>query len=295
MPFSFYKIGADVEWLAKTRGRHIHANKITGVTKNPSEFIAPNPNIFIPNAYIGIDGEPSVGELRPPPSKSIYPLLVYLGTAVTLLAQRLPPNTTLIAHPYDFGRAVGGHIHVSFISRNTHFLQLRKEGYVAYNPERHYRPDLEKVGFIYATKFSSTLSWAIMPFERAMQPVEKLRRRNNLYGHSDLSAREDHFPEQPLHLMAFEYRRPSTWLAHPDLAYCYLALAKLVSTNFPIMGPLVDTCQSTVEGYLSIMEKGVVSSDLKPLRNLIPKLIAQGPFPREVNLDAWKRWAVTES
>ena len=191
--------------------------------------------------FIGTDGHAETGELRPNPAHNVYLLLHNIGEALSVLHNFAEKKGLLLfTPPLIRNLTLGGHIHLSF-------------------------DEAVSLGVL-----QSRLDWLLEPLEMWF-PSSPLREQRNLnYPGRDVMR------QQPAPANSFfhaEYRRPSTWLSHPDVAYTYLAMAKLIALNlkrrFPASLPSGETpaaWKDVVRLRLQhLLEKGLVSADLRAL------------------------------
>ena len=189
--------------------------------------------------FIGTDGHAETGELRPNPAHNVYLLLHNIGEALSVLHNFAEKKGLLLfTPPILHNLALGGHIHLSFDEAvSLGVLQTR-------------------------------LDWLLEPLEMWF-PSSPLREQRNLaYPGRDVMRQQP--ANQVFHV---EYRRPSTWLSHPDIAYTYLAMAKLIALNlkrrFPTNLPSVEVPVPAEEvvwlRLQHLLERGLVSADLRAL------------------------------
>lgn len=190
------------------------------------------------DTHIGTDGLESTGEFRPPPARNVYALLHELAVGLGRLSRA---GLTVYAAP-AFGKEypLGGHLHASFRMEDQ-------------------------------TLITTTIPWGegmdlmVVPMERRFQPPDLLQvRHNHNYGLSANNVREEILDA---HCIKLEYRRPSTWLVHPALAYCYLAMGKLVATRLTYIMEWYTQLQylDFDERFGRIFREGYVHPDLRQL------------------------------
>ena len=264
--FVFHRIGSDPE------GLFIKTEEFTD-TLVPAPLVVGKNKTASLQSFIGTDGHAATAEFRPNPSHNIYRHLYDLAAAVhetykVLETKESLRNTFLTARPVVLNEPLGGHIHLSFFVADKLARELEKHGCFSNRGEillRNSGPsqpgetskltiaqtdrlaDASYRGDIFElSRFIAGLSYLMTPFEMWIQPWHDRVCRNGKYGNpaslDTLARNQLHTPRPSVSSvydeMAWfhmEFRAPSTWLVHPWLAYCYLALAKLSALNWDII------------------------------------------------------------
>lgn len=203
-----HKIGADIELLFVDGG---------GLTLPAHRIFQANGRII--DTYVGTDGHPATGEIRPPPSHNINQILYKVAYALDAIQRfliRSSSDARMCAAPVVNNEPLGGHIHVSlFASMDNPVV----------GPET----------------IDAILSYLNEPCEGAVQPWQARLSRMSRYGVRDVRIGNSQVPsgqKKQLLYYHYEYRTPSTWLAHPSIGYTYLALVKLTMLNFSAVSEL---------------------------------------------------------
>ena len=219
---------------------------------------------------IGTDGHMETGELRPTPAHNVHLLLHNIGEALEMLHRFTSrKGYSLYASPYASTLPLGGHIHLSFRAR----------------------PAVRLVTALW-NRITTHLDYYMEPLE-AWFPCRPLRERRN---HNYPGAEISRIPKttNPFRL---EYRRPSTWLGHPAIAYVYLATAKLVALNInqeltPSASTLNLNYFESFHSRLQTLRTGVMSADLSELPEMLDFLVENRMRlinPTEpIDIEAWR-------
>lgn len=282
--------------------------------------------------FIGTDGHKQTGEIRPRPAHNIRQHIMDLADAIVTIQKWLKSSSStknmwVYALPYFNGETYGGHIHCSFLCDHPLRPKLEKYNLVwrgdrfEGNPQNLSDNAGEELSALAnemlgveapsTDEFMSVMNFLIRPFEYAVQPWDLREARNRSYGH-DSDCREQHskapkFFQKYLY-RHFEYRVPSTWLVHPDLAMGYMGLAKLVMLNFSKVINLNATIQRQVfenagvsqdifqARYRKLMEANpVITSDLKNLDQTLGKCLNNcsmwfQPY-KPIAVDDWTKYS----
>jgi len=248
----FAQLGADPEYIAVYRGRLKPACRLFTTT------------------YLGCDGHDSTAELRPPPSRNVHQLLRTIGHGLVNAADLLP-GIEFHAAPEVLSEKLGGHIHLSFFYKDMDFQSLiaagesrshppvdpilnasttlrpaqQPPGTPQYSPEIGARLSARPWELCTPGIVAGCLAYLLQPLEEWVQPVTLRRARNQAYG-SLWDVRTDNPVRRPIveaykdyGWTKYEIRYPSTWLAHPLLAYLYLGSAKLCCLAWEQLAPMV--------------------------------------------------------
>lgn len=261
MDFILHKLGSDPEGLFIA-------------TEDCSEVVVPAPHVVGRNktltlkSFIGTDGHAATAEFRPTPAHNIYRHLYDLAAAIDATAAALASRqewqeTTLVARPWALNEPLGGHIHLSFFVRDAVARDLERANCYSQQGEVRVRNEGIRAsaladavecwrkasgsGRIFeVADFARGLDSLLLPLEMWLQPWHDRRLRNARYGAAsnlDSRARMQGGTPRPdvgsryaeLAWFHMEYRTPSTWLVHPQLAYVYFALAKLTGLNWALV------------------------------------------------------------
>ena len=335
MKLRLYRIGSDPECLF-ARVKDWKAYIVPANT-----IITNNRNLGL-TTFIGTDGHPATCEFRPRPAHNVgghmYDLAVAVTTTADHLAQRKGfEDVALLASPWVENEPLGGHIHLSFFlddplikaAQDVNLIYHNGQ-FVAYNTQMPAVTLTEsirvKLGAYAANaaegkaftplSFAKALDHLLVPFECWVQPWHGRIRRNGRYGiNNDVVRMMNHTrpPDLFPNLAYFhtEYRMPSTWLQHPTVTYCYLALAKLAVLNFSrlkeihggknisirlyeIDKPNTDLAFKLFHDTLNALFKGraIITNDLKRLPAYLDTLAKHrqewlDPL-RPVNVAAWR-------
>jgi hypothetical protein len=166
--------------------------------------------------YIGVDGNGSTGELRPPPGKTPEEALVRLAGVIGLLG--LEPNFRLNASPFILGSqrgSAGGHVHIEYDAR----------GRVPQGWPVAFRSDP-------VARIKTILAAALPQFIGGSWPASQvaLRRTHSRYG-DPLDVRDVEWSPAPNH-HGIEIRGMPSWLQSPRLAYnSFKFLEDILSSN----------------------------------------------------------------
>jgi len=209
------------------------------------------------SSFVGVDGHTYTAELRPPASRHVSMLLYHIAQGLSAADDALTKPMGLFAKPMVGEEPLGGHIHLSFYPQTPPLGRvlwakygaiLGLEGRLAQHlvgvPElsNELLEQADKVApeLFSMRDFARKLNWLVLALEVWAQPWHSRRNRNGRYGDPNdvrvvghpvgqwpMGSLADKYP-----YMHLEYRPPSSWLAHPRLAYLYLALAKLVMLNY---------------------------------------------------------------
>ncbi len=206
--------------------------------------------------FVGTDGHAATAEIRPAPFFNIRSHIMDLSKALTntykwLQSSKRTKNIWIQAVPYSGGETYGGHIHCSFMYVSPVHSKLRTlgvrwttgAGEYAFdrelNPEQilevQYLTDMGTIDLFGPQVFMNVMNYLIRPWEHYVQPWDLRVARNKHYGNNDDIRAQNSKPQSAQHYSLYkhyEYRVPSTWLIHPDLAYSYIGLAKLSMLNF---------------------------------------------------------------
>ena len=222
-------------------------------------------------SFIGTDNHQATAEIRPRPAHNVYQHLYDIASAVADIASYLQSKKhwakiRMLARPRVGAETMGGHIHISFLvdepytaavlnlvaiyspasgclvpyttaGNNTSPVVVNSE-----STDMHllssYASACGRNRRITTSVFRVAFDHLLLPFERWVQPWWNRQERNTDYGVNNdsvrwaVSVRPNRPPYQKFAYLHYEYRVPSTWLAHPRLAYCYLALAKYTALNW---------------------------------------------------------------
>lgn len=246
-------------------------------------------------SFIGTDGHAATGELRPPPSRNINTLLVNVASALELITRTIGNRVSLVASPMHGNDPLGGHIHLSFLTDNSavrtaiydYGLPLWSDhgenrletlrGHLANRPD--VLALVENPTAPFPWNFAKALSFLGGPLEYWVQPITR-RDRTAYYGKPlDVRGTVRAHPSPKISHLQYEYRAPCTWLAHPRLAYVYLAVAKLGLLNY-------SKCLSMAPDPLVLFkEANGLHQDLLAYYDLfIERLSALGPLRRTRDL-----------
>lgn len=234
--------------------------------------------------YIGTDGHPTPVEVRPPPSSNVLQLLATIAHAVSTLgvfAHTTRQNLALAARPIISREPLGGHIHTSFITRESDSVE---------------------------NKYTRVMNYTLVPLEYAVQPWALRSERNQRYGRIG-DYRIQHYTtlRDGYAFWHMEYRHPSTWLQHPKLAYAYLALAKLALLNWETLAVAAydhtvgfasaDDAKITLESRLGrLLQTGKKSADLRHIPTVL-RWLMEDPDPSLLNpqglvvMEEWRKIA----
>ena len=204
--------------------------------------------------FIGTDGHASTAELRPRPSHNLGRILGDLAFALSMCHKRAAVEKQgLFAAPLIEGESLGGHIHLSFSVDDAAQVNLLRRGWyhdgtrlvtlgatTSLEDFTGLQECLYKVVIGNAVSpllVTAQLDYLLLPLEYWLQPWYHRLQRNRSYGVGGDVMRIGHtmVPPSPgssevrWHL---EYRRPSTWLQHPAVAFAYLGTAKIVLLNW---------------------------------------------------------------
>lgn len=180
------KLGADPEFMI--------ANSRTEKMIPASEFFPREGTIGCDNIRIPRRQQRPIGELRPQPDNSPLALQANLKALLEQANKMVPyKNIKLLAGSQPFpGYSIGGHIHFSNLSINSHVLRA----------------------------LDNYLGLPIFMIENQRTAVK----RRNKYGHLNDFRVKDYG--------GFEYRTPGSWLVSPEISLAVLCLAKIVSSNY---------------------------------------------------------------
>lgn len=213
-------------------------------------------------SVIGLDGHASTAELRPAPAHNVRYHMWQIGQALLATRdhlQKKPQTAHLLpcASPVILGERLGGHIHTSFFMNAPHaslgkLLEdyiLRDNGELQPVVNRAVqlsnallstamRTFQDSPFMLTMSRYLKVMNYLMRPLEIWLQPWFTRIERNRRYGEGDDLIRwnqEKVRPSGVAHLSLengwsyhhIEYRLPSTWLVSPDMAYLYLATAKL--------------------------------------------------------------------
>jgi hypothetical protein len=177
-------------------------------------------------------------------------------------------GVTILSSPYVANEPFGGHIHTSFFVKSPiqfaplleHYTLLptgevnrttndgrgdRLEGNALSRLASDYHrllTDPESKVFSY-DQYAMAMDYLLMPLEWWLQPWFLRQERNQRYGARNTDQirfqKDKKRPATTLWPLAkgwsyhhVEYRTPSSWLKSPDMAYLYLATAKLSLLNY---------------------------------------------------------------
>lgn len=256
-----YRLGSDPEFMFGTM------QEWDTSVLSAAEVISRDRNIAT-RSFIGTDNHQATAEIRPTPSRNIWKHLFEIATAVQAIDTHLKKrdiwkNVGMLAHPMVSGEPLGGHIHISFFSKDPLMAEAAKynvtfdpfEGRaISYDPNKTntFARSVEgaKVAGLVITAaqqnailtpwvMSTDLGYLFIPLERWIMPWGSRARRNGRYGiHKDVmrlmyNTGPKIMPEGYTSYWHYEYRAPSTWLVHPQTAFLYLGLAKFCMLNYP--------------------------------------------------------------
>lgn len=259
----FHRLGSDAEF-AFASGK----DWVLSLEAAPVHIKLSRERGMRPDQWIGLDGHTAVAEIRAAPARNVWLHLINLAEAISHLeAYCTPKSLYAVAQPTFRGEPLGGHIHLSFWLPPDISPPISWRGNLVVNtspPAREERPirfDPQE-GFVEVTPEEApfpvepappgrtvaraalsvgysldlmidALDRVLLPFEWAAQNNPLVAERQELYRDIIRPARSTNpRPDRP-NYVHIEYRRPSTWLIHPWMAYCYLALVKLVMLNIP--------------------------------------------------------------
>lgn len=259
-----YRFGSDPEFL------FARVLEWTPIVVAASKIITANKERGLAS-FIGVDGHPATAELRPPPAHNIkrhlYDIAVALDATDTYLKKRKDTrDVIIIGQPIIAQEPLGGHIHITmFVNDPIHkALQdanymLGSAGFTPLDPNRlqtPLTPDLRAKLDAHAVsssagetispgRFNEVMAYLILPLECWAQPWSSRVARNSRYGPTAgdpvrwmVTPRPDMPKFNAWAYVHYEYRVPSTWLAHPWLAFAYFALAKIAAVNFSLLAPI---------------------------------------------------------
>ena len=241
-----YRIGADVEFVLGQKNHDLYSiipmNKFLGVDR-------------VLSSYIGTDAHSATGEIRPPASHNISTLLYKIGFALATIDTHLTRNhkdSKIFGSPYCLNEPLGGHIHLSFFTRKyPHYDVLLYD--LDYPTEIRTLSLQNKIPT--SPVIIRLLSYLILPFEGWIQPWNQRVTRMENYGLPETMRHAESGPPRRLrpneYYYHLEYRVPSTWIIHPTIAYCYLALAKLVLLNTEKIAPFLTNAVNMITPLLN--------------------------------------------
>lgn len=180
------KLGADPEFMI--------ANSRNEKMIPASEFFPREGTVGCDNIRIPRRQQRPIGELRPQPDISPVTLQANLKSSLEKANKLVPyKNIKLLAGSQPFpGYSIGGHIHFSNLTINSHILRA----------------------------LDNYLGLPIFMIENQNTAIK----RRNKYGHLNDFRLKDYG--------GFEYRTPGSWLVSPEISLAVLCLAKLVSSNY---------------------------------------------------------------
>lgn len=253
-----WKMGADPEFILAN-------NREWNLSLVPANTIITANKALGLQTFIGVDGHASTAELRPPAARNIKLLLHHIAYGLGAMSEFLKRNkkyinTGIYATPIACGENMGGHIHTSFLVNDPELRAVEEANYVllpggwaVLDATRQTPPVTAATKAIFQRVadraadsqcysyllHGQVMHYLLLPFEKWVQPYA---RRENRFAHYGEEAGDPvrHVPSRRpaaerfknWAYFHFEYRTPSTWLQHPVLAYCYLALGKLTALNF---------------------------------------------------------------
>lgn len=331
-PVRLYRIGSDPEFVFTKiqEWQHTVIGADTVITKNKAAAL---------QSFIGVDGHAATAELRPTPAHNVHRHMLDIAAAITAVDDFLKkkPELVPVALPFVGAEPLGGHIHVSFFVDDPGSKYAWEHNYISswgklvmvdqnknassvvdvatleiYNKECA-RGQLPSPSVVL-----DALNYLIMPFEAWIQPWPMRRKRNAKYGESPNtqirwmnSKRPDieKFNNHGYH--HYEYRSPSTWLAHPWIAYVYFALTKLVMLNLEAVytahvnnhdegGPVMyfngnirnEDCRLSFQHRLEKLEGLKITNDIKDLQKAVDycgrfRTTWLDPF-KGIDMKAWR-------
>lgn len=282
---------------------------------------------------IGTDAHPATLEIRPAPTHNVHYHLLKIADALRAISEFIDGYSTrtktpirIVAQPSYLQETMGGHIHLSVWYKNplAHLL-VNELRFVSYQgnlwrldrtirlPNEHaakaqtYLEEAIRGDNLSVDEILHKVHWLVGPFEDMM--FGRHRRARN--GVADYMVRIPVPQEVPPFerpewaYLRIEYRYPSTWLYHPELAYCYLGLAKLALVAWPSLPPLQELFEAYhrtqdnkeykphqvfQERFTLALQDTKLSSDLRQLPEVVKRWKKQGvgPFPLYVNFPAWE-------
>lgn len=276
--------------------------------------------------FVGNDGHQQTGEIRPRPAHNVRQHVMDLADGVMSLQRwikgsKRTKDAWIMALPYYGGETYGGHIHCSFTYQNPAQQELRALG-LTWTGDRfdgNQEVPANQIAKLAALSqrmnetvnpdsFLRVMNHLVRPFECAVQPWDLRLARNETYGKSDDCRNQNsrppaHFTDTYVH---YEYRVPSTWLAHPELAYSYLGLAKLSMLNFekilstPSDGSRLTSQMASLEVFQEryrelLAQDPVVTSDLRGLGDRVDLAVRSREAwfqpMKPIAIEDWSRYA----
>ena len=264
MKVSLFREGSDPEYLFAYQTKSARTKDSVWMVMPAEALASPNREIRLAS-WIGTDGHGATAEIRPAPAHNVRWHLAKIADAMMALRKFLSvreefSRLSAVAQPVWRSEKLGGHIHLSLWVESPLTAQVFNEyGLVSYYGdfrsvvrERHEKEWDKKVllnymnGIMEGTELSiegcvNKIHSLLGPYEHMLWGAARHGRRGvpePLVRLADQYEVPAFNPNKAY--MRFEYRYPSTWLAHPCLAYTYLALVKLAVLNWDLVGPQPD-------------------------------------------------------
>lgn len=263
MRLRLFQIGSDPEWAFAQMDDWGNTNLLPA-----TEVITRSRTLGL-TTFIGVDGHASTAEMRPPPARNVKRHLY--NVAFGLLAvqehlQRTPRlrSVRIVARPAFHGEPLGGHLHATFwvydpdlcvLAYDYNRTPVTNDSQVSYTSYVSTLPGVPvdaRLRALFARisdrindgkamspyLFALVEGYLLEPFELWVQPWYERYERNSAYGVSEQVRYSYLHPPATDNVgdgwlwLHYEYRVPSTWLAHPWLAYTYMALFKFTLLNW---------------------------------------------------------------
>lgn len=230
-------------------------------------------------SFIGCDGHAQTAELRPPPCHNVLWHLMKIANGLAHIHKALPSDVFVLAQPSLSRETMGGHIWISLFYNNPlaakmvhqlgqvynesaggmmQSMQLRDDsraGVVSTMERRDYVDQCIAGQNLTVDTCWMKLHYLIEPLEMltfAGTRAERTNGVNDLYVRLPNAGPDSGIPYRPESAyFRFEYRFPSTWLHSPQLAFCYLGLAKLAILNWDSLPELDGLRQAMAHGRIS--------------------------------------------